>query len=335
MTVHAASWFAVSVALSAAALVAWAGATFSAPTAPPSSPSRNEQPARAASGAARAPSVRTLHEQSTSAYHARLFTDEEDVVLVTQTGFTTFRTDGSAEEHTVSLGPVAARQGDALVFWRSGRLREVSLLGGDERDLVVLPRPPQHLLTSEGRLAWIHNERERGASLQTLSGGRVRIVYESAYGASAPVMHGADIYWVAESRDGTWRVGRVNLDGQHPTWSMTHQGRPPAMLAAGPDGVYFYDGPQRGVRRLTFDLEREAAVSAGVVCSPLVVSHRVVCAQVGGLFEVPLSGGTPMFLASERVGPVTALAATRTRALWVADNGAERLILRTVALAEP
>jgi hypothetical protein len=86
------------------------------------------------------------------------------------------------------------------------------------------------------------------------------------------------------------------------------------MLAAGPDGVYFYDGPKQGVRKLSFDLEREDAVSTHVVCSPLAVSTRVVCAQVGGLFELPTSGGTPRFLAAERAGPITATATTDHRA---------------------
>ena len=44
------------------------------------------------------------------------------------------------------------------------------------------------------------------------------------------------------------------------------------MLAMGPGGVYFYDGPERGVRKLTFDLAREDSVQTHVICSPLV-SH--------------------------------------------------------------
>ena len=323
--------FLLSGALSLSAWLSWAG--FSLWTATPGPSAGLERPRSAARKPAPSlPEVHTLHEQGTSAYHARLFAGEDRVVLVTQSGFTTFQAGSSAEEHALSLGPVAVRHGDALVFWRSGSLREVSLSGQHERHLAALPHAPQYLLASEGRLAWIRSGREMGTSLQTLSGGQVRVVYESAFGISASVMRASNVYSVAVRGDGTWSIGRFDLDGQHEVWSETHRGRPPATLAVGPDGVYFYDGPQRGVRRLTFDLERETAVASGVVCSPLAVSSRVVCAQVGGLFEIPPAGTAPRFLASERSGPVTAVAVTSDHAFWVAENGDGRLVVRTVAL---
>ena len=113
----------------------------------------------------------TLLEQQASAYHARLFADEAGVVLVTQTGFAILRNEQAAEEHAVPLGPVAVRQGDSVVFWRSGWLRQVSLSGGDERRLVALTRALQYLFAFEQRLAWIDFDRTGGTSLQTASGG--------------------------------------------------------------------------------------------------------------------------------------------------------------------
>jgi len=107
------------------------------------------------------------------------------------------------------------------------------------------------------------------------------------------------------------------------------------MLAVSQDGVYFYDGLQRGVRKLTFDLQRESSVFGGAVCSPLAVFDRILCAQVGGLFDIPHSGTAPRFLASERAGPITALAVTASRAYWVADNGADQLLVRAITLPEP
>jgi hypothetical protein len=276
--------------------------------------------------------VITLYEHGTSPYHARLFADEEAVVLVTQNGFTLFRTGRPPEEHAILLGSVAVRQGGRIVFWRSGSLLEVSLSGEGERSLATLPHPPRDLLASEGHLAWIQVNRENGISLQTLSADRVRVIHESPDSVSAAVMRRDAVYWVVRSRDGSWKIGRVGLDGEL-RLSSAHHGRPPAMLAVGPDGVYFYDGPQRGVRRVTFDLDREDAVSPNVICSPLVVSSRVVCAHVGGLFELPASGAPPRFLASERAGFITATAATNDRAFWVAENGDGRLIVRSVALA--
>ena len=104
------------------------------------------------------------------------------------------------------------------------------------------------------------------------------------------------------------------------------------MLALGPDGVYFYDGPERGIRRLSFDLGREDAVSTNVICSPIAVSDRAICAQVGGLFDLPPGGNGPRFLASERQGPVTALAASGEQLFWVAESGNDRLVVRSAPL---
>lgn len=297
-----------------------------------------EPATRAASApAARAlPAVQSLYEHGTSAYQVRLFAAEDSVVLATQTGFVTFDADGSMHERTISLGPVAARQGGALVFWRAGRLREVSLAGGDEHDVAPVPLPPRYLLASERRLAWIYTERETGTTLHTLDAGQPRVSY-SADGlrVSAPVLRDADIYWVAEARDTTWSIRRVALDSgradDQPS-SAAHHGRPPAMLAIGNDGLYFYAGPQGGVRRLTFDLQHEVSVLTGAVCSPLAVSSRVVCATVGGLYDIPVGGGPPRLLASERAGPITALAAMNSRIIWVTDSGADQLQARSVAL---
>jgi hypothetical protein len=260
-----------------------------------------------------------------------LFAEEDRLVLVTETSFTTFRTGRAAEEHGIALGPLVTLQGDALVFWRSGSLRQVALDGGPDKNLVAVPSPPQYLLASKERLAWIRTDEKRRTLLETLSGGRVRLVQALEGGVSSPALNGTDVYLVAESPDASWTIGRIALDRQLRTWSGAHQGRPPAMLAVGHDGVYFYAGRERGVRRLTFDLERETSVSSGVVCSPLAVSDRVVCAQVGGVFELS-PDAQPRFLAAERAGPVTALAATSSRAFWVAENGAERAIVRSVAL---
>jgi hypothetical protein len=325
-------WLLFVGALSLVALSSWAGLGLWSTPAEPSLPAK-EQPQSALNPIERAlPEVSTLYEHGTSAYHARLFADEDAVVLVTETGFATFRAGKAPEEQAISLGPIAVRQGGSVIFWRSGRLREISLSGAGEHDLAALARPPQYLLASEGQVAWIQMDRQTGTSLQRLSAGAVHAVYDSEDTVSAAVMRGATVYWVLQSRDGSWKIGRVDLEGQRRT-TQTHHGRPPAMLALGPDGVYFYDGPERGVRKLTFDLEREAAVAAKVICSPLVVSSRVICAHVGGLFDIPGSNMAPRFLASERAGPITVTAATADRAYWVAENGNGRLIVRSVALA--
>jgi hypothetical protein len=275
--------------------------------------------------------VITLDEQEISAYHARLFAGDDGVVLVTQAGFTTFVSGKAPARHVVSLGPVAARHGGSLVFWRSGMLRSVSLSGDGERELAALPASPRYLLASEDQVVWIQAGERASTSLRALSGGVVRVVYESEDSVSAAVLRSSVVYWVAVRPDGSWHVARVGLDGQH-TSSEAHRGRPPAMLALGPDGVYFYAGPDRGVRRLAFDLASETSILAQVICSPLAVSSRVVCAHVGGLFDIPPSSSAPHVLTAERAGPVTAIAIANDRAFWVAEAASERLVVRTVVL---
>lgn len=319
-----------AAALAVAAAVSWAGVSLFAeaapraaqPSAPP--PAVKEEPAQAR--------VSTLHEQATSAYHARLFVDDEGVVLITQTGFTTLRAGGTPEEHAVALGPVAARQGGSVVFWSAGKLRSLSLAGDGEQVLATVPRAPQQLLASGRHVAWIQTEPQNGSSIQTLSEGQVRVLHASEASISASILHGAAVYWVSGSGDGSWAIGRVGLDGQRPAFTRPRRGRLPAMLAAGRDGLYFYEGLQRGVRRLSFDLEQETTVLTQAVCSPIAVSNRVVCAQVGGVFDFPVSARAPRLLATERAGPITALAVTDERAYWVAESGDARLLLRSVAL---
>jgi hypothetical protein len=312
--------------------IVWVGRGSQAKAPGPSSPGREQSRVVAQREGRVPPEVSTLLRQEGSAYQARLFADDEGVVLVTQTGFTFWRPGEATEAHDVPLGPTAVRQGGSLVFWRSGALRRVSLSGTNERPLTALPRAPRYLLASESRLAWIELDGNGVAALQTLSAGNVRVVDESADRVCAAVLRDAVVYWILQSQDGSWKIASVGLDGQDRLQTGVHRGRPPALLALGPDGVYFYDGSERGVRRLTFELDREEAVATNVICSPLVVSDRAVCAQVGGLFDVPHHGAVPRFLALERDGPITAVAATDDSVFWVAESGEHHLTVRSALL---
>jgi hypothetical protein len=327
-------WFLVLGALAIIALLAWVAREPGSAASSSPLPSREKAPPAPKDAARPVLEVSTLYEQKTSAYHARLFADEDGVVLVTEAGFTTFVAGEPPAPHAVSLGPVAVRQGGALVFWRSGMLHSISLSGGDERALAALPAAPQYLLAAEGQLAWIQTAEKSGTSLQTLADGEVRGVYESDERVTAAVMRGSVVYWVSVGRDGSWLIRRVGLDGQQAS-THAHRGRPPAMLALGQDGVYFYDGPERGVRRLTFDLANETSVLAHVICSPLVVSSRVFCAHVGGLFDIPPSSSVPHLMTSERAGPITAMAATNEHLFWVAEANEDQLVVRSALLSAP
>lgn len=322
-------------ALSLTLAIVWASRGARSKPSASSSPAADAAAIAAGKERSALPAVSTLARQEASAYQARLFADEEGAVLVTPTGFGRLRNDEAWAPRAMDLGAVVARQGASLVFWRAGWLREVSLEGGADVPLAAVARAPQHLLASEQRVAWVDVEPRAGASLHTMAGGTVRIVHELADRVYAAALRGAVVYWILQSPDASWRIGRMHLDEQRQTLTAARQGRPPALLAVGPDGVYFYDGPERGVRRLSFDLEREEPVAPRVICSPLVVSSRAICAQVGGLFDVPRGGTAPRLLALEREGPITALAATDERVFWVAESGNDRLVLRTALLAGP
>jgi hypothetical protein len=317
--------------------ILWAARAARSTTSSPSAPAI-ERPRPGAEEAMRPgarsgrPEVSTLLRLDSSAYHARLFADAVGAVLVTPVGFVLLRDGAQPRERGVPLGPVSARHGDSLVFWRSGWLRQIALSGEDERPLVALSRAPQHLLASASRIAWIDSERDGGASLQTLTGGEVRVVRESEHRVIAAALRDERVYWIEQARDGTWTIAGIHVDGHDERLTTARAGRPPAMLAVGRDGVYFYEGPVRGIRRLTFDLAREDAVASNVICSPLVTSDGTICAQVGGLFEIPAVGETPRFVASEREGPITTLAATDERLFWVTDSGTDRLVVRSVLL---
>src|SRR5690606_468695 len=104
--------------------------------------------------------------------------------------------------------------------------------------------------------------------------------------------------------------------------------RSPSMLAPGIDGVYFYDGLERGVRKASLDLRFEEPVQEEAICSPLAVSNRVVCAQVGGIIDIPRAGADPRIVAGEPGGPIAALTVNDTSAIWIADSGVNRLTVR-------
>jgi hypothetical protein len=142
------------------------------------------------------------------------------------------------------------------------------------------------------------------------------------------------VYVVLQRGEGSWRIGGVPLAGGPPVFTEALTGRPPAMLAVGSRGIYFYAGPQRGVRRLTFDLARESEAGSGVICSPLAVSRSeaVVCANVGGLLELPASRGAPRPLALEPGGPVTAVVTSERMVFWIAERAENQLAVRALAL---
>jgi len=104
------------------------------------------------------------------------------------------------------------------------------------------------------------------------------------------------------------------------------------MLVAGPDGIYFYDGPDRGVLRVSFDLTQMHPVLENAICSPLTVSSRLVCAHLGGVFDVPHPGSKPRLIALETGGPIASIQATEKTVYWIVDSGKNQLTAKSAPL---
>lgn len=99
-------------------------------------------------------------------------------------------------------------------------------------------------------------------------------------------------------------------------------------------GIFYYDLPTRSIRHLPPDLSTEETIAGNVVCSPLAVSSRILCARVEGIFEIPREGGPPKVLTTEPLGLVTAIAASNDIVVWINDTGREKLTLRTLPLSQ-
>jgi hypothetical protein len=212
-------------------------------------------------------------------------------------------------------------------------MRTLPLDEGDETELFSLRQAPQYLLSSGPRLAWLTKDHQDTYSIQTASAGSIHVLHASKSLLSSPAIFREDVYFIEQS-GGTWKIGRASLNGSQVMFTTGKSSRPPSMLAAGPDGIYFYGGPQKGIRKLTFDLDHEQAVQENAICSPLAVSSRVVCAQVGGIFDVPWAGADPRVVAGEPGGPIADIAVTDKTVFWIADGGESRMVVRSAPLPE-
>ncbi len=287
-------------------------------------------PKGARRGESRAESLLDLRA---SAYSARLFPREGGLLVVTPSLLVEIREDGGAEKHEVDLGRLQVLLGNRVAFVRENGLFTISQEGLQEERRISLPLPPRDLVAAGPRLAWTALDEGGQHVLQTESADRVVTFFESSEELSSPVFHDEAIYFL-ERRPETWRVGRAPLDGSEATFGAPQTGRIPPRIVAGPDGIYYYDGPERGVRRASFDLSHVEPYAPGTICSPMVVTDRVVCAQVGGLVEVAHASAEPRSLGVEPHGPVSTLAAFRGQAYWVADYGPNRMLVRTAAMPD-
>ena len=272
----------------------------------------------------------TLLEWKESAYGTTLFVEGSTVLVLTPTAVIRVTEGAPPQKMTVPLGVGPALMGDSIVYWHDGAARAVSKHGSEPRVLGRIKQPPQRFVASDDRLAWIQRDDDGTFSVQAFDGKTARVIHQAQDHVATATMVGDRVFFVASHADGSWRIGSVSTSSKATVFSPAHRGRTPSMLVPARDGIYFYDGPTRSVRRSS--LERETVYAENVICSPLAVSDRVVCGHVEGVFEIPGIGKPPRVLSPEKGGPIAAIAADDKRAVWVADTGENQLAVRAVAL---
>ncbi len=271
----------------------------------------------------------TLLEWQDSAYGTTLFLDGTVAVLLTPTALIHIPDDGPARSAPLPLGSGPALMGDTIVYWHDGAVRAVPKSGGEPRTLGPLERQPQRFVATRHGFAWLEGPPGQPAALSTFRGQAPRVLHRTSHPVVAATMLDDWVFFVEVVPGGSWRVGGVSLSGKATAFSEARKGRPPSMLASAEDGVYLYDGATRSVRRLSPDLEQETVLAEGVICSPLAISARVVCAHVGGVYEIPGPGMPPRTLVTQPRGATAAIAADARRVVWVVDTGEGRLAVRS------
>jgi len=260
-----------------------------------------------------------------SAYGVRIDFDGDTVVLASARGLRLFPATGGASEIARDFGDTFALSGSRVVYFAAGQLLE-SLRGEPPHTIGSVPEQPKLMAVSQEELVWVTDVPTGGCALWTLRAGEPQEIAHLAGRVDTLALSDGWAFFFEQGPGGTWRLGGAALAGGPPTWSGRRSGRVPATLSAR-DQLVYYDGPTRSVHRVSRDLVHDEILGRGVICSPLAALDRVVCARVGGLFELPLDGGEPKELVKQG-GFVTAVAVGESGIAWVTDAGPERLVVQ-------
>lgn len=315
------------------------------------------------------PRVDTALTLERSAYGVKLLVTETGWTLVTAWGFYHQEGETPVRHVPAPLDPPFAVMGQEIVHWSKGQLEAAPFGGATPRPLVALPHMPRDVFASNDHFVWLERAPSGDRLLATEKAKRSsgvaaphRVVYHTENAIITGAMLQDWVFFVEALPDGKWRLGAASINAAHTadkavkaaTLGAARAGRPPAFLLAANE-LYFYDGPTRSVRRVTPDLQDETIVATGVICSPLslserrslpervsvaerrAVSARIVCAQVGGVFSVdvgddPATKSLMQMVDSHIKGPVTALAASAERVVWVEDLSGKQLRVQTARL---
>jgi hypothetical protein len=251
----------------------------------------------------------------------RLAFDGDTLVLASSRGLHRFPAQGPRTEVARDFGDTFALAGRRVVYFDAGKLLE-SLDGAEPKELAQVAERPRLVAIDQEHAIWVSDGPARGSVLASASGHEIARLTGRV---DTMVISGDSAFFLEQGSGGTWRLGRVPLDGGRPTYQDWQNGRVPSTLAPQGD-LFYYDGPSRSVRRVSPDLASSEVLARGVICSPLAVADRVLCARVGGLYELPLAGGEAKEVLAQG-GFVTALAARAHEVAWVSDVGADRLVV--------
>jgi hypothetical protein len=273
-----------------------------------------------------------LLQLEVSAYRAQLDFDGDTLVVATPHGLHLIPHGGAATTVAQNHGNTFALAGSKVVYLREGQLWQ-SKRGATATTLGSVALEPSAVVVNHEHLAWLQRGPNGPSRIQTFSAGRVQQAAEVSGRVDTLALFEGWVFFFEQGPGGTWRLGAAPLDGGDPKFTEFRKGRVPSTLEAAGE-LFYYDGPTRSVRRISPDLGREEVIQTGVICSPLAVRDRVVCAEVGGLYELPLGGGAIERLAAQ-TSFVTMLATNGKRVAWISDSGADRLSVKVLDLPPP
>jgi hypothetical protein len=264
-----------------------------------------------------------------SAYGVRIDFEGDTLVLASAKGLRLYPATGPASEVARDFGDTFALAGARVVYFDAGRIL-VSLRGAEPKALARVAERPRSIAVDREHVAWVSSGADGPSVLWSLGAEAPRELAKLEGRVDALVLASDWVFFLEQGRSGTWRLGGVPREGGTPAFQDWRSGRMPSTLVAHGD-LFYYDGPSRSVLRTSPDLASSEVLAQGVICSPLAVADRVLCARVGGVYELPSSGGVPKDLFKQGAF-VTALAARDHEIAWVSDLGADRLLLERRSL---
>jgi hypothetical protein len=272
-----------------------------------------------------------LMTDRTSAYRANLSVDDDAVYLLTDKVAHLLVPGSPPRQVPLTNGETAAVTRTTFVYWSKGALWDIPKSGGSPRRVAPLNAQPQFLMAAGDALAWLTMKERDRFVIQTLDGKTARTLFAYEGRIETAAMNRSHVFFVQRDGAERWRIGRVSLRGDAPTYTASHDGPTPSKLAV-TDEVYYYDVKTSTVRKLPTDLSREETVIRDLVCSPIAVGVRIYCPNVDGMFEIARHSGAkilPLFPSRERL---TAVAASSKYLVWLSDSGPDRLSLKLIRL---